>query len=732
MRANKVDGGKNNGGMSQMRVALSAPGDLSSLVPDHDAEIGANRPLSDIPYQQLSDGKELCLKPSTPSMLHRVADQVKAYIPVFAWLPGYNVKESFQGDIISGITIGMICLAQTLAHAAIATTNAIQGPYCAFVPAIVYGFLGTSPHASVSSGAIAAILIADQVKHFGDEDDRTKIASLLALFSGLWLVLMGFCRMAFAMRFLSKPTLSGFITGGSLLIIASQMKTMLGYKSLPPSDNLFSTSYHLIQNYHQTDVVVLGLGTVLLLLSNSLKRLKVRATKCQTSNKHARWPGLVKPLCDMKEIFVVVVGVSFAYYTATPNGQPTMLTVGTIESGLPKFEPPWAPQVAQNLFADPHKLQRFVTGSLLVAFTTFLTTYATALQVAQKAEIKLDASQEMIALGAAGIAGGFFGAFPPSGSLSRTGLTYQLGVKTQLGGLVSAVVVGLGLQFLTPMLLYLPKCALAAIILNGTFALVDFDTPKRLLRFWKPLDQGGLRRDIVVWCVAFCFTIQFGVLAGITVAVLVSVGVIVADATLPKAVVLGCVESYGGIWRNVADWPQARTYPGLLVFEFRGPLSFASAECFRESVEQFLSEAKSMSGIPVRAVVLSFYSVFTIDTTALAMLEELLSNWQSRGICCFVANAKSQVRRLLESELATAEKPLFHQGNFMLNTADAVHQARRLIAAKQERAVAKKGRAPQQYSADSLYNNPARRIQRAFLQRRQSFMLTKALSERIL
>ncbi|CAE8586652.1 unnamed protein product, partial [Polarella glacialis] len=132
-------------------------------------------------------------------------------------------------------------------HAAIATTENIQGPYCAFVPTIIYALLGTSQHASVSSGAIAAILIADQLRPWENIEDRTQLASLLALISGAALVVMGLFKFSFAVRFLSHPTLSGFISGGSLLIILQQTRNLCGFRNFPHTDGLWAHIATLIK-----------------------------------------------------------------------------------------------------------------------------------------------------------------------------------------------------------------------------------------------------------------------------------------------------------------------------------------------------------------------------------------------------------------------------------------------------------------------------------------------------
>ena len=169
---------------------------------------------------------------STANVLECMKQTVISRVPVLGWLPYYDFQRDFFYDFIGGATIALICLVQTLAHAAIATTKVIQGPYCAFVPPFIYAMLGTSPHASISSGAIAAILLADQLQFWHDEEERTELASLLALISGAWLVTMGLCQAAYAVRFLSQSLISGFVTGGSVLILVGQLRNLLGLMRL--------------------------------------------------------------------------------------------------------------------------------------------------------------------------------------------------------------------------------------------------------------------------------------------------------------------------------------------------------------------------------------------------------------------------------------------------------------------------------------------------------------------
>jgi len=268
-----------------------------------------------------------------------------------------------------------------------------------------------------------------------------------------------------------------------------------------------------------------------------------------------------------------------------------------------------------------------------------------------------------------------------------------------MSGLMKIVVVGTSLSFLTPVLYYLPKAALAAIILRSTWTLVDFKTARELWRACKPNQVGGLRRDFVVWWIAFFLTIFCGVLYGIGSAVLFSVLMIVKDAAGPRVVVLGQIESLGGIWRDAEVWTEGRTFPGILVVEFRGPLSFASADYFMEELEKRRMHAATN----IEIVVLAFGSVHDLDKTAIEMLRELLTEWRARGVSCIIADAKSRVRLLLEQYFATAagkgKQPLLDQPAFIITLDDAMNLAKRTLARRNRGAALPATKEDQEYIA---------------------------------
>ncbi|CAK9056606.1 unnamed protein product [Durusdinium trenchii] len=574
---------------------------------------------------------------------HALKGRVAARVPILSWLSTYEGKY-LMVDLTAGVSLGTMCLAQTLAHATIATTDPIQGPYCALVPPFIYAVLGTSKHGSVSSGAMAAMILANVLQPFPDQQDRTELASLLALLSGFFQVLMGVFDLASAVRFLSQPTLSGFVTGGAVLIIVSQLKGFFGYTQFPHAGGPFQKVLACIQQIHQANWVNVGLCSCLILIIVSCKRLKATAKREQKQSLIWRMAGRV---AQIKEILVVVFGILFVRLTKQEDGSTLVPSVGYIPEGLPPLRLPWQLNATEKLLNGPADvLHGFVLSGAIVAFSTFLTSYSSFKKQALACDYNLDARQELYALGAAGILGSFFGAFPPSGSLSRTGLAVQLGVHSQICSIFTALTVAAGLICLAPALEDLPKASLAAIVMVSAEGLMDFKMPLQLWGSTPKTFRSSFRKDLIVWFVGFLCTILAGALYGIMLSVLVALAQVVAEAATPQAVTLGEVPRLKQ-WHDVDRWAEAETLPGILVFEFRGPLVFASAEWFEEEVERRRLQAKSK----VNFVILCMGAVATIDYSALEILRGILLEWRRKGLHCLVADANSTVLELLREQL---------------------------------------------------------------------------------
>lgn len=574
--------------------------------------------------------------------------RLMARVPIISWLSTYKAKY-FLTDLSAGVSLGTMCLAQTMAHATIATTEPIQGPHCALLPPLIYACLGTSRHGSVSSGAMAAMILANVLQPFPEQRDRTQLASLLALVAGVSQILMGIFDLASAVRFLSQPTLSGFVTGGAVLIIVSQLRSFFGYTHFPHAPGPFQKIWACMNQLDEANWTNVSLCTILISLVVICKRIKAIAKRKQGSKGSSYWK-VLQNLAQVKEILVVILGLLFVKVTKEEDGSTRVPVVGPIPQGLPPFQLPWQQEATKKLLEGPSDvLHNFLLSGVIVAFSTFLTSYSSFKKQALVCDYNLDARQELYALGAAGVLGSFFGAFPPSGSLSRTGLAVQLGVKSQICGICTAATVAAGLIFLAPALEDLPKASLAAIVMVSAEGLMDFQMPWQLWQSAPQSFRSSFRKDLVVWMVGFFCTILAGALYGIVLSVLVAIAQVVAEAATPKAVSLGEVPRLKQ-WHDVEVWPEAASVPGVLVFEFRG-----------------------MGAVP------------TVDYSALNMLRGLLSEWRSKDLHCLVAEANSMVLELLREQLG---HELLHQ--FATNHAELRFQTEEVLSVDDAVRIAKK------------------------------------------
>ncbi|CAD7943388.1 unnamed protein product [Amoebophrya sp. A25] len=401
----------------------------------------------------------------------RVTKFMHDHVPITKWLPEYECSKSLKGDLIGGLIIGLILVCQTMAHAAIATTVTVQGPYCALFPAVVYAIFGTSPHASISSGAVAAVLIADQLSKFGDIETRTRVASYYALVTGLLNLFFGLTKLTFLVRFLSQPTLSGFITGASLIIACTQSKQLTGLdKHLYDAKGVVPILKGTFVNFTSINWVAVGIGVAVSLALHFAKQLKPLLKK-----RKEFWAKISLQCVDFKELIVVLLSGGLVFILRTPGaenlGQENGLivnVVGPVPQGVPAFEPPWNNVPEEVTFAS------LLPGSLLIALTSYITTFSSSRRVALQQGYSIKPSQEAIALGLSGIAGGFFQTFPVSGSLSRAALLPIVGINSQIGGLVASGVVAMGLAFFSEAIYWIPKCTLAGIIMLACTSLQDF------------------------------------------------------------------------------------------------------------------------------------------------------------------------------------------------------------------------------------------------------------------
>jgi MFS superfamily sulfate permease-like transporter len=300
--------------------------------------------------------------------------------------------------------------------------------------------------------------------------------------------------------------------------------------------------------------------------------------------------------------------------------------LGTMPQGLPSFALPWVS------LAD---LSQVVIGGCAVAIVAFADTSVLSRTYAAKTHSRVDPNQEMIALGAANLAGGLFRGFPISSSSSRTPVAEAAGAKTQLTGVVGAAAVALLLVLAPDLLQHLPNSALAAVVITAAIGLFEFKDLRRIFRIqrWE------------FWLSIACFVgvAVLGVIPGIGLAIIIAVIEFLWDGWRPHRAVLGRVDGIRG-YHDIQRYPAARLIPGLVLFRWDAPLFFANAELFHESV----LEAVAKSPTPARRIIVSAEPVTSVDVTSADMLVELVRTLSESGVELRFAEMKDPVKDKLK------------------------------------------------------------------------------------
>lgn len=298
--------------------------------------------------------------------------------------------------------------------------------------------------------------------------------------------------------------------------------------------------------------------------------------------------------------------------------------VGHVPRGLPGFSiPVW----------EPEKLRDLLPPALTILFVSFMESIAVAKMIAAKEKYKVDSNQEFIGLGLANFVGSFFLSYPVTGGFSRTAVNYQVGARTGLASMITAMLVILVLLFLTPLFYYLPKAVLAAVVVVAVIGLVDIQEARHFFHL-KRIDGWTL-------IATFAATLGLGSIQGILLGVVLSLLAFIRRSAYPQVVELGYLEKED-VFRNLQRFPDAKVYPGILLLRVDSSLYFANLEFVRDLLQKKLAERPE-----IRRVIVDLSSVNDIDGPAVDALEEIMSRYADRGIRFLFSGMKGPIRDLV-------------------------------------------------------------------------------------
>lgn len=526
------------------------------------------------------------------------------------WLPGLGVLREYQWawlryDIVAGLVLTTMLVPVGIAYAVASGVPGIYGLYATIVPLLFYALFGPSRILVMGpdSSLVAVILAVIIPLSGGDPQRAVALAGMMAIVSGAVCILAGMARLGFITELLSKPIRYGYMNGIALTVLISQLPKLFGFsiESDGPLRNIGAIASALMEgkvNWTAFSVGGLTLAVILLL---------------------KRWPRL-------PGILIAVVGATVAVGALDLATRAGVSVLGSLPQGLPGFAIPWITT------AD---IVPVVIGGCAVALVSFADTSVLSRVYAARTRTYVNPNQEMVGLGIANLAAGFFQGFPISSSSSRTPVAEAGGAKTQMTGVVGALAVALLLVVAPDLLQHLPSSALAAVVIASAIGLIEITDLRRIYRIqrWE------------CWLSIVCTigVAVFGAIEGIGLAIVIAIIEFLWDAWRPYSAVLGRADGVKG-YHDIKRYPDASLIPGLILFRWDAPLFFANAELFSDRV----LDAVAASPTPVRWLVVAAEPVTSVDVTSADMLAELDDTLHAAGIELCFAEMKDPVKDKLK------------------------------------------------------------------------------------
>ncbi|HCF5713031.1 TPA: SulP family inorganic anion transporter [Pseudomonas aeruginosa] len=540
-------------------------------------------------------------------------------MPLARWVPGLDSllhyrRAWFRPDVQAGLSVAAIQIPTAIAYAQIAGFPPQVGLYACILPMLIYALIGSSRQLMVGPDAATAAMVAAAITPLaaGDPQRLVDLSMIVAIMVGLFSIVAGLARAGFIASFLSRPILVGYLNGIGLSLLVGQLGKLFGYEAA--TSGFVAGILALLKNLLHIHWPTLILGSLSLLLMVLLPR---------------RFPQLPGALCG-----VLLASLAAALLGLDRYG---VELLGEVPAGLPQLSWP------QTSLEELKSLLRDATGITVVSFCSAM---LTARSFAARHGYSINPNHEFVALGLANIGAGVSQGFAISGADSRTAVNDMVGGKTQLVGVVAALVIAATLLLLNKPLGWVPMPALGAVLLLAGWGLIDVQALKG---FWKLS-----RFEFSLCLLTTVGVLSVGVLPGIFVAVSIAVLRLLYYTYRPSDAVLGWMHGIDG-QVELAKYPQATTLPGLVIYRFDAPLLFFNADYFKQRVLAVVDGSERPN-----AVLLNAEAMTNLDISGLATLHEVQQILKAQGVHLSLARVTGQTLDLLQrsSMLGEIKPPL--------------------------------------------------------------------------
>ena len=524
------------------------------------------------------------------------------FVPFLDWIFELKNPAILRADVIAGITVALVLIPQSMAYAQLAGLPPQMGLYAAFLVPIVAALFGSSRQLQNGPVAIISLMTAAALLPLNLEATQyIAYAAMIAILAGVIQMVLGFMRLGVMVDFLSHPVVIGFTNAAAIVIASTQIGKILGVNP-ETGEHLYNTLWNVVLAVPQTHFVTLAMGLFSLALLFGIKKYAPRL------------PNIILTI-------VITILVSWAIGFEKLNGA----IVGEIKSGLPSLVMP---------VIDPQHVGFLLLPAFMIALLSFVEAFSIAKAVASKTRQHLSADQEMVGKGLANVVAGVTQGYAVSGSFSRTAVAFDAGAKTGFAAIVSGLIVGITLLFLTPLLYHLPVATLAAVIIVAVIGLFHFEPFKHA---WKVNPHDGF-----VALATFLTTLYFAphLEWGILVGVVLSIAFYLYRTMQPHFAEVSLNDE--GVYRD-AHLNSLATSETVAFYRYDGDLYFANAGYLERKLLNAVADKPRL-----KVIVLDLEAVDQIDATGEEMLGHMSSRLAEAGIEFYFSRVKFKVEDALK------------------------------------------------------------------------------------
>lgn len=530
-------------------------------------------------------------------------DWLKKTFKISEWLPDYNAQK-FTGDLMAGLTTGVMFIPQGMAYALIAGVPPIYGLYAGVIPLLIYPLLGTSKNLSIGPVAIDMLIVAAGVSLLAEPNTERyiELTILLTMMAGGLQLLMGSIQLGAVFNFFSRPVIAGFTLAAPIIIAFTQLHNLLGIE-LPNTQYIIFIIEEVVFKLDEIHLqTFLWGGTAIAVLAT------IR---------------YIKPVFPTS---VIILTLSILLAWLTGAGKAGVQLVGNIPMGLPPFS---LPKINFN------NMRELLPTALTLALVQFMSVASLGRTFAKRHDYFIDSNHELVAIGASNFLGSLFQSIPVSGSFSRSAASEQANVQTPLANIITSAVIIATLILLTPIFYYLPLTILAAIIIVSALNLINISE-------FKSLYTTKRSEGLIAVFTAVC-TLLIGIQEGILLGIVASMLNILYRYSRPNVAELGIIPGTR-LFKNLNRNPEAKTIDGILILRVDASFSFVNADFFRD----YILEKSRERNKTTHFVVIDGSSINTLDTTAVDQLKSMATTLRNWDIELYLTALKGPVRDVIK------------------------------------------------------------------------------------